>query len=56
MFEETFKSCDYCDSCKSRLSIVEIYFNFATITHTLCEPCIFDLKHEQREFRIVRRV
>lgn len=55
MFEDDFKICDYCDSCKDFLKVVEIYFNFGTVTHKLCEACIFELKHEQREFRIIGR-
>jgi hypothetical protein len=54
MFEDEYKSCDYCDSCKDFLKVVEIYFNFGTVTHKLCEACIkHELKDEGLKYTII---
>lgn len=57
-YEKQVKTCDYCGSCDTRLSIVqiEILFGFMPITHILCEHCIEDLEHDNRVFRILRRL
>lgn len=57
MEEEPTTICDYCDSEKLEINIVEINRWSSTFTRNLCNSCIkHELKDEGIEFRIIGKV